>query len=237
MDEHPRLKLGYYLFLAGSWFFAGLGAIMLAPNSAFSGWPLLITGLVVGVGLIVFDYIWTIVRLNPKRLSSAVKESQVVWAFWHAGGRAVLDNVVQRNKSTSIKKMMLLNPDSNNLAFRFIAELVDRNDENGVRQLIAEINTMANLATSVGVKVMYHSEPLAYTFTIFDKTPNGDIPNSKNAWIVVQPLEPSMQRESAEWQKWVVRNKGKTRSQFDAYFSLFTQIEKKIKNNKVTPPP
>jgi hypothetical protein len=237
MDEHPRLKLLYYLALALSGFFAGLGAIMLMPNTEQLGWLFFILGLTVGVGLIVLDYIVTIVRLNPLKLASSIKDSKVVWAFWQAGGIAKLNNVIEENKPSSISKLMLLKPDINEPSFQFIISLAGRDTPNGINQQISEINEMTKLARSTGTEVLYHTEPLAYTFTIFDKSPDmtdrtNPLPNSKNAWIVVQALEPKRKREIDKWHKWVIRNKGETKQQFEAYFKLFQQVEKKIRDKE-----
>lgn len=167
-----------------------------------------------------------------KSIKAAMHESKCVWAFVYTGEQILASNVVKRGKPTSLKKIILLKPDLNNDAFNYIAELAGYDTPTKREMLIQPIHSLLESVKSVSTKVdtYYHSEKLTYTFTIYDKTPGIEgttmLPKSENAWVVVQPLEPKRASERKDWHKWVVKNKGNTKEQFEAYYDLFTKIER-----------
>jgi len=150
----------------------------------------------------------------------------------YTGEQILAANVVKRGKPTSIKKLILLKPDLNNDTFNYLTELAGHDTSTKREMDIKVINSLLESVKSASTKLdkYYHSEKLTYTFTIYDKTPEIEgtiqLPKSKNARIVVQPLEPKRASERKDWHKWVVKNKGNTREQFKAYYDLFTKIEK-----------
>lgn len=167
-----------------------------------------------------------------KSIKAAIHDSECVWAFVYTGQQILDAKVVKRGKPTSIKKIILLKPDLNNDAFNYITELAG-DDTRNTREI--DIQVIKSLlesvkAASTNVDTYYHSEKLTYTFTIYDRTPEIEgtiqLPKSKNAWIVVQPLEPKRASERKNWHKWVVKNKGNTKEQFEAYYDLFAKIER-----------
>jgi hypothetical protein len=237
MDKKLIINLATNIFLYISGISAGTGAIIMLVSLQQYAVPLFAIGIILGVIIIIIDYLKNVAEIKPLNLRYALKESNVSWGYWHAGGRAVLNGAIQENTPTSLKKLLLFVPDAKNESFKFIAKLIGRESDEGIARLIAEINDTARIASSSGVEVLYHTEPITYTFTIFDKTPNctninNPTPNSKKAWIVVQPIEPEMKRESSEWTKWIIKNKGDTEGQFKAYYNLFLQIENKIKDKQ-----
>ncbi|MGD0354550.1 MAG: hypothetical protein ABSB31_03790 [Dehalococcoidia bacterium] len=235
MDRYAWFKLGYNIVFALSWAAAGLGGAMLNGWSQENGAVLFIGGLAIGAALLFADTLRNYMQSKPLKLSLAIKESKVVWGFWQAGGVAKMKNVLKENKPSSLKKLLLLKPDIHEPSFQFITSLAGRGDPDGISEQIAEINTMRKLARSTGSEVLFHTEPLAYTFTIFDKKPDmtdkgNPLPNSKHAWIVVQPLEPMRGRDPEKWHKWIIRNKGETEGQFVAYLEYFQRVEKGIRD-------
>lgn len=116
-------------------------------------------------------------------------------------------NVVKRGKPTSIKKLILLKPDLNNDTFNYLTELAGHDNSTKREMDIKVINSLLEPVKSASTKVdkYYHSKKLTYTFTIYDKPPEIErtiqLPKSKNAWIVVQPLEPKRAIESKDWHK------------------------------------
>lgn len=166
-----------------------------------------------------------------KSIKDAIHDSKCVWAFVYTGEQILAANVVKRREPTSIKKIILLKPDLNNDAFKYITELAGNDTPTKREKEIQVINSLLESVKGASTKVdtYYHSEKLAYTFTIYDKTPEKEgiieLPKSKNAWVVVQPLEPKRATERKDWRKWVVKNAGKTKEQFEAYYNLFTKIE------------
>jgi hypothetical protein len=188
--------------------------------------------IVMAVGLGIWLYRRARNRYSLESLKSAVKMSKATWGLWQSGGQALENRILKPNKETSIKKIMLLSPDKNNSIFDYITNLAGRIDSSGKDEEIREINRVTELAKCVkgNIDVYYHSEPLTYTFTIYDRTPeqsnNGELlPKSENAWVVIQPLEPKREHEKHKWHKWVRKNKGGDEEQFMAYYNLFLEIQ------------
>ena len=207
----------------------GGGVFMLIPSNYIVGIILICCS--VGFGL----YAWRLGRkeMMLKSIKSAMRESKCVWAFAYTGEQILAANAVRRGKPTSLKKVILLKPDLNNDTFNYIAELAGYDTPTKRKTLIQLIHSLLESVRSASTKVdtYYHSEKLTYTFTIYDKTPEMEeaiqLPRSENAWIVVQPLEPKRASERKDWHKWVVKNKGKTKDQFEAYYNLFEKIQQK----------
>jgi hypothetical protein len=205
----------------------GGGIPMLIPSERIVGFIL------IGIAVIILSYLLYSRRKETKlkSIKDAIKDSKCVWAFVYTGGQILDANVVKKGEPTSIKKIILLKPDLNNDAFNYITELSGNDTPTKREKEIQIIRSLLESVKSVSTKVKtyYHSEKLAYTFMIYDKTPKIEgaieLPKSKNAWIVVQPLEPKRATEKKDWRKWVVKNEGKTKEQFEAYYNLFTKIE------------
>lgn len=170
-----------------------------------------------------------------KSLKSAMQSSQCTWAFWYTGQQAIDDNVIRMGEPTSLKKLMLLKPNLKNPSYAYNIKLAGE-DTPALRQKnIAYVNELIERAKSANPKtdIYYHFERLTYSFTIFDTTPEqkrGKLyPNSKNAWVVMQPIEPKRAGERKDWHKWVVKNRGNSKEKFKAYYQLFCDIEKRAK--------
>lgn len=154
-----------------------------------------------------------------------------MWAFVYTGEQIFTASVVKKGKPTSLKKLILLKPDLNNEAFNYIAELTGYDTLTKRETLIQLIHSLLESVKSASTEVdtYYHPEKPAYTFTIDDKTPEMEgttmLPKSENAWVVVQPLEPKRASERKGWRKWVVKNEGNTKEQFEAYYDLFVKVE------------
>jgi hypothetical protein len=217
------------VFSGLAWVLFGGSITMLFPNSR-------IIGIALFIWAIAFWGVSYYLKLKQSQLislKSAIRESRCVWAFWYTGQQVVDDNVIKTGKPTSIKKLIVLKPDLNNSAFNYITNLAGNDTTSQQGKNIGYIHSLIEVAKNASSKIdiYYHSEILTYTFTIYDKTPeiyeNEPLPKSKNAWVVIQPLEPKRASERAHWHRWVVKNKGHSQDQFEAYYQLFLDIEKR----------
>ena len=165
---------------------------MIIPSNCIIG--IILICLSVGFGI----WAWHSGRKETKlkSIKTAMHESKCAWAFVYTGEQILAANVVKKGKPTSIKKLILLKPDLNNDAFRYISELAGYDTPAKRETLISLTHSLLESIKSASTKVdtYYHSEKLTYTFTIYDKTPEIEggtiLPKSENAWVVVQPLEP-----------------------------------------------
>ena len=205
----------------------GGGVFMIIPSNHIVGIILICVS--VGIGL----YAWHSGRKETrlKSIKAAMRESKCVWAFVYTGQQILDAHILKEGEPTSIKKLILLKPDLNNDTFNYITELAGDDTLNKRKMDIQAIKSLLESVKSASTEVdtYYHSEKLTYTFTIYDKTPEIEgaiqLPKSENAWIVVQSLEPKRASEKKDWHKWVVKNKGNAKEQFEAYYDLFTKIE------------
>lgn len=197
---------------------------MLIPSKPLIGLALLVWGIL----FLLFSYYLDSKAVRLTSLNDAIHDASCVWAFWYVGSQ-LLDNIIEAGKPTSIKKMILLKPSGD--VFNYLTKLAGEDSPVNRSKDITDTNAVIEIAKTAipKVDIYYHSEQLTYSFTIFDKKPklsgNNLLPNSKNAWVVIQPIEPKRARPRKDWHKWVVRNKGNTRKQFDAYYQLFLDIE------------
>lgn len=180
------------------------------------------------IGAMIFLYHKGRSETKAKDIVSAVKEAKVTWGLWHTGATSILDRgVITPGKPTSIKRVLLLKPDPNTPEFKFLTRFAGRDREAEQKRHIDETNSLIDLLHEAKIPYRCYSEYLLFTFTIFDKKPTEkergeDIPSSKDAYVVVQPVEPK--RRLRPYRKWVVRNKGKDKDQFEAYLQLYKEI-------------
>jgi hypothetical protein len=212
-----------------AWILLGGGITMLIPTDKIAAYILI-------EWAIAFYLISRYLELRKSRLTSlrdAIHDSRCVWGFWYSGEQVLIDKAIRQGETTSVRKMILLKPDLNNDAFNYITSLAGEDTPVKRGRVIGTIKSLMEVVSNSSTKVSkyYHSECLTYAFTIYDKTPQSEgdnlLPNSPNAWIVVQPLEPKRASERKDWHKWVVKNRGNSKEQFKAYYDLFTDIEKR----------
>jgi hypothetical protein len=205
----------------------GGGVAMVIPPCQILGWILI--GISAVLIVIVGYYRWK--EFEIESLKSSVKKAKVVWAFWYTGSQALADKVIQGKKPTSIKELILLKPEIGipNSAFEQLTTLANGDTKEDKRRLVDEINSLTEKAKNAipKVDIYYHTQTLSYSFTIFDPKPIGNLPNSKHAWIIVLPIEPGRAKERVQWHKWVVKNKGEDKEQFNEYYKLFKDIRSK----------
>jgi hypothetical protein len=203
---------------------------MLTPQNTCLG----VAVLVIGVALLLWQACDFVIEYRRLDFREAVKKSKITWGLWQTGGQVIESKIFEQKEAQAIKEIMLLKPDKSSPIFNYITDLAGRTTQAKKDMQISEINTITEYVKSAkhSIELYYHLEPLTYTFTIFEPTPHktkksSPIPFSKNAWIVVQPLEPERIKEKTKWHKWTVKNKGSDKEQFEAYYRLFVDVRKR----------
>jgi len=184
-------------------------------------------GLVIGGILAASAFIAIIRRLQRPledempSIKQAFKESKVVWGMWHTGDRA--RNLVHIGAT---KKILLLEPSMNNQAFM---EVMDK-AKHTYKEAMFEIKALTNKAISCGYEVRWHTSRLEHALSIHDAEPTQLeqelVPTSQKAWICVQFLEPSIDREHRT--KVMVR-KAKEPEEYHDYVEEFNSIWKQAR--------
>ncbi len=173
------------------------------------GWALIIIGV---LGLIVSG----ISKFQKAKLLSfndSLSKAKIVWGLWITGG-GIYDK--QTIKSPKITRVLLASKGRTGVK---TSTIITGHANSKVAN--AEID---EIGKQLGNKVKYYPDSIGYSFTIFDKTPinNNAEPCSKNAWVVVQILEPKIPHQDRT--KYVLKNKGKDSKKFEGFYGLFKEI-------------
>lgn len=175
-------------------------------------------GLFVLVGFGIFAYNFK----NPKddeipSIVSAIKNSKVVWGFWHTGARAK-----QHFQYGSIKKVLLLEPNPDSEAFKhLLAEVTGKATQ---KELITEIDLTKEKALSNHIELRWHNEVTSLSFMICDPSPifdGGLVTFSQKAFVTAQVLDRNLDIE--EWSLYR-KSKAKDKYAFEGYVNWFKKI-------------
>ncbi len=204
-----KFKIAVYWIFVGISFGWG-GGIMWSENIwlAFGWW-------VVGVVLAIIGIANWLDGRKLESLEDSICNSKLVWGLWHTGVQVVDERLT---KNPQITRILLPQINGNNPALQFQTNLSGSNDAQ------IEMRNISNMESRVKSpdRLRGYLEPFSYAFTIFDKKPsmvNGELqPTSKKAWVLVQILEPDVDRVLRH--KYVIKNKGKERA--IRYFKMVT---------------
>lgn len=194
----------------------GLGVGILVEGSI----PAFIVGGILTVsGIVLFVFNWR----NPvddyiPSISETIKNSKVVWGFFHSGNRAR-----QSLNYGSVKRILLLEPEPDNEAFKHVLSEVSVRPTTA-RTLITEIGLTKDEAVSRHIDLRWHNEVTSQSFMICDSSPKieGDLTTfSHQAFVVVQVLDRNLNIE--EWAKYK-KTASKDKYAFDSYVKWFQDV-------------
>ena len=183
-----------------------------------------IGGIIVLIGIVIFVYNWK----NPTddvilSISENAKRSKLIWGFWHTG-----ENFKRSFKLGTIKKILILEPDSQSIAVNHLLDQADANKDD----LLKSIHLTTNNAIRENVLIRWHNEQTASSFTIYDPSPmienNGVVKFSKRAYVVVQLADRNLIPD--DWTLYKI-TKEKDPYAFEKYVKYFKNVwDNKSKN-------
>lgn len=175
--------------------------------------------IVVGI-VIVLGYMLKPADDEIPSLRKSIKGAKLVWGQWHTGDRIRSENLTEIG---SIKKILLLDPNANNLALKNVANKAKIRLE----EAIFEIKALTEKAMQEGIEVRWHTQNIGQAITIYDPQPvekDRELkPYSQKAWLTVQVLEPLVGRDQR--QLYPIR-KAKDPERFNKYIEEFERIWK-----------
>jgi len=151
-------------------------------------------------------------------ISETIKNSKVVWGFWHTGNRAR-----ESFYYGSVKRILLLEPDPNSEAFRHVLSEVSIRPVTA-KELIAQIELTKDEAISKNIKIRWHNEVTSHSLMICD--PSAEIEGGKTtfsdqAFVFVQVPDRNLNIE--EWKKYK-KTASRDRGAFDRYVAWFKDV-------------
>lgn len=181
-------------------------------------YTLIVGGIFIITGIVIFVYNWKrpLEEGIPSMLDS-IKNSKVIWGFWHTGARAK-----QHFQYGSITRILILEPNPDSEAFKHVLEEVTGNATQN--QIMTEISLTKEKALSNHVEIRWHNEVTSLSFMICDPSPNIDgelIAFSKKAYVVVQVLDRNLDIE--EWSLYRKTN-AKDKYAFQGYVNWFKKV-------------
>lgn len=193
-----------------------LGVGLLAGGSLMP-----ITYIVGGIAILIafgiFVYNWRHPTAEEiPTIPEAVRNSKIVWGFWHTGERAR-----HSFKYGSVHRVLLLEPNMESKSFLHILEQakVSKNE------LIANIYLTTESAIDNKIAVRWHNDPTVLSFMICDPSPNIEKNNlvsfSNRAYVVVQVIDSNLDRD--EWSLYK-KTMAKDRYAFNAYVNWFKDL-------------
>jgi hypothetical protein len=171
-----------------------------------------------GIGLFVFNWRNPVDDYIPS-ISEAIKNSKVVWGFWHSGNRAR-----ESLYYGSVKKILLLEPEPNSEAFKHVLSEVSGRPTTA-KEIIIQIGLTKDEAVSKNIDLRWHNEVTSQSFMICDPSPTkiegGLVEFSHQAFVVAQVLDRNLNIE--EWAKYK-KNASKDKYAFDSYVEWFKDV-------------
>lgn len=148
--------------------------------------------------------------------------AKVVWGQWHTGTKMRAESVEEKGKLT---RVLLLRPEGSNKALRKAVKKVGDRTGNKLEAAISDIKYLTIDTLNKGIEVKWHTQYVGYSFTIYDPSPkiakDGElIPNSDDAWIVQQYLDPSVSSGLRTMRRIFKKEKGDLEN-FNALFNEF----------------
>lgn len=194
-----------------------LGIGFLAGGSLIL-YTLIVGGVFLAIGIGIFSYNWRhpIDERIPSMLD-AIKNSKVVYGFWHTGVRAK-----QHFQYGSVTKILLLEPNPDSEAFKHIlAEVTGKTTQN---EILTEISLTKEKALSSHIKLRWHNEITSLSFMICDPSPNikGELVKfSHKAFVIIQVLDRNLDID--EWSLYRKTN-DKDKYAFNGYVNWFNEV-------------
>ncbi|GEM_PF-4571564 len=136
----------------------------------------------------------------PSR-EQAIRESKVVWGFWHTG-----ENAKKLLRYGTVQRILLLEPNEANQSFcyRMTEARATKTD------LITNVRLTTAAAQALEIPVKYHNELTALSFMICDPSPDiecsDSVSFSKRAYVVAQVMDRNL--VTSEWPRYKVTKAG-----------------------------
>jgi len=174
-------------------------------------------GICIVIAFCVFGYNWKYPQDDEiPSITEAIRNSKVVWGFWHTGERA------KRNfQDGSVKRVLLLEPNPSSEAFKGVLAEAKNTTQN---ELITNIKLTTESALSNGIEIKWHNEVTSLSFMICDPSPTieGELVKfSKRAFVVVQVLDRNL--DIGEWSLYRKTNT-KDKYAFNGYVNWFKNV-------------
>ena len=171
--------------------------------------------LIFGIGIFIYNWRHPTDDEIPS-IEDSVKNSKVVWGFWHTGERAK-----DSFRYGSIKRVLLLEPNAGNESFLHISTQAQVTKT----ELSENIHITTEKAITNNIDIRWYDDPTVISFMICDSSPNIEnnriVNFSKRAYVVVQVIDAHISRS-----EWAIYKKTMAKDEyaFNEYVNWFKDI-------------
>lgn len=143
-------------------------------------------------GLVVLWAIFARHEYDIPTIEKCFERAKLSWGLWWGGG-TILDKHIIQEYGKGISRILLLDPSSEYM--KYIMEY------GNCPAAKVQVLSITKIALEYNIEVRWHTQPIGYSFTIFDskrKYENGLPKWSRNAWALVKVLEPLVRKDDRE---------------------------------------